>query len=73
MSSPLGVFLLHLQQSAVLAADADRLDAQLFHQLDQAFVDLIQDHLRNLHGRLIRHTQAVDKLRFHADFVRPSG
>ena len=47
-------------------------DEHLKHQLYQALIDLVQDHLGNLHGRLIGHAQAVHKMRLHAYFIDPA-
>ncbi len=72
MSFPSEYFFVHLQKAAVLAADANRLNAQLLHHGHQIFIDPAQDHLRDLHGFLIRHPQTVHEGRLLAHLFHPS-
>src|SRR5699024_10927746 len=66
-----GIFLVDLQKSAVLSADADGAHTKTLYQLYQALIYAAQHHLRHFHRVRIRHTQTVDKFRLHSYFTDP--
>ena len=67
-----GIFFLYLEESAVLAADTNRLDTELFHHGHQALIHLVQYHFRDFHGLLVSDTQTVDELCFFANLADPA-
>ena len=67
-----GQFFLYMEQRAVLAADSDGFHSQGLDHRHQLFVDFVQHHLRNFHGRRIGHPQPVDEFRLHAYFSYPT-
>ena len=67
-----GIFFLYLEESAVLAADTNRLDTEFFHHGHQALIHLVQYHFRDFHGLLVSDTQTVDELCFFADLADPA-
>ena len=65
------IFLGNLQESSVLSAHSDSTHSKSLNQLHQFLIHLTQHHLCKLHGGLIRHTEAVDKLRLHPYLADP--
>ena len=68
----IGKFLVALKQSTVFSADTDCLHTKRFHQSNQFFIYLCKNHFCNFHGILVCYAKAIDKTRFHADFVNPA-
>ena len=63
---------LHLQQPAILAADAHGFHAQFLNHCDQVFVHFVQNHLRDFHGLAVCDAQAVYEGGFLAYFPHPA-
>ena len=66
------IFLFHMKQTAVLAADAHCIDPKLLDHAHQALIYLTEDHLRNLHGLLIRDTKPINKSGLLAHLGNPA-
>ena len=62
---------LHMQQRSVLATDTAGFDAKLLRHGHKLFGNAPEHHLGYLHGLLIRHPKAFDKLRFLSGFSDP--